>query len=94
MTTRGEVSQRVMAALREEEPESALHGAVHSLLSDGMGRRELYSALSEYRKQSISDDEDELILDIMAVLSGWASSTAVRNLLPPPCVAPDASRLD
>jgi hypothetical protein len=91
-----ELARQVDAALHEEEPESALHAVVRSLLSQGHSRLELVQALEGYRGQLASegrDDDDELVLDIMAVLGGWASSTAVRNLLPPPCEAPQASSL-
>jgi hypothetical protein len=92
-----ELTERLDAALREEQPESALHGLVRSLLTEGHRRRELVDALETYRASLVRegrDEDDEAVLDIMAVLDGWASETAVRNLLPPPCVAPHASRLD
>lgn len=92
----GDVAARVDAALREEEPATALHAVVHSLLRAGHRRREIGDALEEYRKRLIAQGrqgDDELVLDILAVLDGHASATAVRRLLPPPCVAPQASSL-
>jgi hypothetical protein len=98
MNTRADLVKRINAALHGEEPEAALHGAVHDLLAEGHGRKELVTALEDFRAEELGfgtrrPDDDELVLDIMAVLDGWASETAVRNLLPPPCVAPHASSL-
>ncbi len=86
---------RVGAALGKEEPVRALRAAVRSLLEEGHSRRELVEVLEDYREHhSVPEAQDERILDVMAVLDGWANETAVRNLLPPPCVAPHAQRLD
>lgn len=84
-------------ALRADEPEEALHGLIRSLLEEGFSRRDLLHALEAFRLQhelpGLWPDADELVLDMMAVLDGWASSTAVRNLMPPPCKAPRATSL-
>lgn len=98
---KGNVATRVEVALREEEPETALRDVVRALLAEGYSRAELVAALERYRTEPPAelssrrrDQGDELVLDVMAVLDGWASTIAVRNLLPPPCEAPHASRLD
>jgi hypothetical protein len=85
---------RVRTALRTEEPELALRDVVRAMIEEGHRRAEVVQALEDYRERIHPDeDADELLLDVMAVLGGWASTTAVRNLLPPPCVAPHASAL-
>jgi hypothetical protein len=98
-----DLAARVDAALREEEPAVALHNLVRALLTEGYSRKQLTEVLEDYRRH-VSDysrdlsvqrleDDDDRILDVIAVLSGWASSTAERNLMPPPCVAPHATSL-
>jgi hypothetical protein len=90
------LTPRVDGALREGEPDLALRALVRDLLTEGHSRRELANALESYRgslEEQGREDDDERILDVIAVLTGWASKTAVRNLLPPPCVAPHATSL-
>jgi hypothetical protein len=93
----GDIATRVDAALREEEPVFALHAVVYSFLREGHRRAELVDALEGFRERLEAegrDEDDDRVLDIMAVLDGWASETAVRGLMPPPCEAPQAVRLD
>jgi hypothetical protein len=87
---------RVGEALREEQPDVALFAVARSLLAQGYSRKELADALEDYREhlpEKAHREDDDRILDIIAVLDGWASDTAVRNILPPPCVAPQATSL-
>lgn len=88
------LAQRFDAALHHEEPELALRAIVRKLLESGKSRRELVDILEEYRLRLEDRGEDEdPVLDLMDVLAGWASETAVRNLMPPPCKAPRAVSL-
>jgi len=94
MTATNEIPERVASALGEPEPSLAVHALVTSLLSEGYSRRQLSGELENFRTERQPDeDADDAIVDVIAVLDGWASDTAVRRLLPPPCVAPRASSL-
>ena len=85
MTT--DVAERLDAALRDEQPDSALYDTVRSLLIEGHTRGELVGMMQAYRASLPDDreDDDEILLDIMALLDGWASQAAIREFLPPPC---------
>ena len=92
MTRTDEVAE-VERALQSEEPRSALRSVVSSLLTQGRTRVEVADTLETYREEhELPDESDDLVLDVMAILVGLASSTAIRSLLPPPCVAPHLSR--
>jgi hypothetical protein len=92
------IVKRLDAALAEENPELGLHYVVRELLTEGNSRLEIVDLLEEYRgvleeQGRDASIEDDLVIDIIAVLAGFASKTAVRNLIPPPCKAPHAVNL-
>lgn len=84
---------QVERALLQAEPSSALRSVIRSLLTQGRTRVEVADLLERFReKNDLSDEVDDIVLDQLAILDGLASSTAIRALLPPPCVAPHLSR--
>jgi hypothetical protein len=93
-----ELVKRLNAALAQPDPEMGFHYAVRELLTEGYSRLELVHLLEEYRgvleeQGRDAGPEDDLVIDMIAVLAGFASSSAVRNLIPPPCEAPHAVNL-
>lgn len=90
MSTEQDHVEAVLGAFEAPEPDPALRDVAQSFLIDGRSRRDVINIFEAARRR-LSDEqdyEDELLLDYIAVLAGWASSTAVRNLMPPPCKMP------
>jgi hypothetical protein len=85
--------QDVLDALRDAEPESALRNVVRELLMAGRTRADVAQSLEDARGRLTDEQEteDEMLLDLIGILTGWASHTAQRNLLPPPCKTPASS---
>jgi len=84
---------RVADALASGQSEKGLRDVVRALLIEGNTRRQVIDILESYRSR-LGDDaetEDELALDYIAILSGWASKTAQRELMPPLCEMPHSS---
>lgn len=56
------------AALRQEEPASALYAAIRGLLAEGRGRLELRNALEAYRHQLAVQGRAE---DVWTFVPSW-----------------------
>lgn len=82
--------QEVLGAFQTPDAESALRDVVRSFLVAGRTRSDVANLLETARGRITDDqeDEDEMLLDLIAVLVGMASHTAQRNLIPPPCKLP------
>jgi hypothetical protein len=88
----GQVAE-VLGVLTSPDADARLRGIIQSYLMQGHSRRAAIDVLEAARGElsDAQEDEDELILDYIAILSGWASRTAQRNLIPKPCKLPSSA---
>lgn len=71
-------SESLHAALDAAEPRLALREAVRTKLRLGMSRRAVLAILSDFSAE-LEDEQREHVLEIMDLLEGWASPSAIES---------------
>jgi len=71
-------SRSLYAALEAADPELALREAVRDMLRSGQSRQTVLGVLGEF-SEKLDEQPRDWILDIMDVVSGWASSYAISS---------------
>jgi hypothetical protein len=73
------VQDWLAGALCSEDPERTLADAVRGLVAQGMERDAVYEELERLRgtlRETGREAEDDLVLDVMDLLTGWCSPQA------------------